>query len=169
MQTRNNYGLQWMDGEDMNEGTGVFNGDIGRVADVRVDASSDATPGADENLNADEGTVTVVYDETRYVNYRFTELGELEHAFAITIHKSQGSEFPAVIIPIYAAAPMLSTRNILYTAVTRARKLAVLVGSERRLRAMIDNDSGRGRQSGLRSFLAESSRIASDLNSIEAL
>jgi exodeoxyribonuclease V alpha subunit len=139
MQTRNNYSLEWTDSSDGSEGRGVFNGDIGVVREI--DESS--------------GVVTVAYDDTKYVSYAVDGLMEIEHAYAITVHKSQGSEFPVVVIPVYAAAPPLMTRNLIYTAVTRGKNVVVLVGSMDRLRQMIDNDKGLTRYSGLKSFLIE--------------
>jgi exodeoxyribonuclease V alpha subunit len=139
MQTRNNYSLEWTDSTDGSEGRGVFNGDMGIVKDI--------DPGS--------GAVTVAYDDTRYVTCGSEELMDVEHAYAITVHKSQGSEFPVVIIPVYAAAPMLMTRNLIYTAVTRGRRSVILIGAPERLRQMIDNGSGPSRYSGLKSFLVE--------------
>ncbi|MDR3225791.1 MAG: AAA family ATPase [Clostridiales Family XIII bacterium] len=139
MQTRNNYSLEWTDSSDGAEGRGIFNGDMGVIVDI--DAAS--------------GAVTVAYDDTKHVSYGSEGLLEIEHAYAITVHKSQGSEFPAVIIPVYAAAPMLMTRNLIYTAVTRGKKLVVLIGSMDRMRQMIDNDRSLARYSGLKSFLME--------------
>jgi exodeoxyribonuclease V alpha subunit len=146
MQTRNNYSLEWTDAADGSEGRGVFNGDIGVVADIDKSA----------------GAVTVAYDDTKYVTYETDGLMELEHAYAITVHKSQGSEFPAVVIPVYAAAPQLMTRNLIYTAVTRGKKSVTLVGSMKRLRQMIENDKGLKRHSGLRSFLREYTEAADE-------
>ncbi|MDR2162533.1 MAG: AAA family ATPase [Clostridiales Family XIII bacterium] len=139
MQIRNNYSLEWTDSIDGSEGRGVFNGDIGVIKDI----------------DTFSGVVTVVYDETKYASYATEGLMEVEHAYAITVHKSQGSEFPAVVIPIYAAAPMLMTRNLIYTAITRGKRLVILVGSMDRLRQMIDNDRGLTRYSGLKSFMME--------------
>jgi exodeoxyribonuclease V alpha subunit len=139
MQIKNNYSLTWVDSEDFSEGEGVFNGDMGVI----------------EKIDDDAGIITVVYDMTKYVKYDFTKLDELEHAYAITVHKSQGSEFPVVVMPVFPVAPTLATRNLLYTAITRAEQMVVLVGSENRLRAMIDNDSGRDRHSALKDFLIE--------------
>ncbi|MDR1292556.1 MAG: AAA family ATPase [Clostridiales Family XIII bacterium] len=144
MQTRNNYSLEWVDSADGSEGRGVFNGDMGIVKDIDAAAA----------------TVTVAYDDTKYATYGADGLMEIEHAYAITVHKSQGSEFPVVIIPVYAAAPVLMTRNLIYTAVTRGKSLVILVGATERLKQMIDNAKGRARHSGLKSFLIEySSKI----------
>ena len=137
MQIKNNYELAWKNLEDFSEGEGVFNGDVGFVKKV------------DREFNE----VTVVYDEVRYVTYDFSQLDELELAYAITVHKSQGSEFPIVIMPVSWFPPMLATRNLLYTGVTRGKKAVVLVGSENRLQGMVDNDRISERYSGLRARL----------------
>lgn len=126
MQVRNNYDAKWEargeGGEILDFGAGVFNGDMGVVESID-----------------DERGLTVRFDESRFVEYEFSKLDELELAYAVTVHKSQGSEYRAVVMPIFSGPPMLFTRNLLYTAVTRAKELAVLVGSEECLRRMIDN------------------------------
>jgi exodeoxyribonuclease V alpha subunit len=139
MQIKNNYMLKWINIQDLSEGEGVFNGDMGIVAEI----------------NEDKGVLAVIYDDCKRAEYEFVELEQLEHAYAVTVHKSQGSEFPAVIIPVFSAPPMLATRNLIYTAVTRGKSLVVLVGTEERLCAMVDNNSRRGRYSALRHFLIE--------------
>ena len=93
--------------------------------------------------------MTVVFDEDKFVSYDFSQLEELELAYAITVHKSQGSEFPVVVMPVSWFPPMLASRNLLYTAVTRGKRLVVLCGSKRRLEAMIYNNRTRLRYSGL--------------------
>ena len=93
--------------------------------------------------------MTISFDERR-VCYDFTILEDIEHAYAVTVHKSQGSEYPVVIIPMYLCPPMLLTRNLLYTAVTRGKKVVVLVGSEARMNAMVDNNRIKLRYSGLK-------------------
>ena len=93
--------------------------------------------------------MTVIFDDSRYVNYEFGELEQLEMAYAITVHKSQGSEFPIVVMPMSWFPPMLATRNLLYTAVTRGKQAVVMVGSENKMLAMIDNDRINKRYSGL--------------------
>ena len=103
--------------------------------------------------------ITVVYDEVKYVTYNFSQLDELELAYAVTVHKSQGSEFPIVIMPVSWFPPMLATRNLLYTAVTRGKKAVVLVGSENKLNAMVDNDRISERFSGLGIRLKRMMRI----------
>lgn len=133
MQIKNNYQMTWKNLEDFTEGEGVFNGDVGVIYRV------------DREFNE----VTVVYDEVRYVTYNFNQLDELELAYAITVHKSQGSEFPIVIMPVSWFPPVLATRNLLYTGVTRGKRAVVLVGSENKLDAMVDNDRINERFSGL--------------------
>lgn len=137
MQIKNNYQLGWKRKRDFMEGQGVFNGDVGFI----------------EKIDKENGSVTVIYDEDRYAFYEFGQLDELELAYAVTVHKSQGSEFPIVVIPISWFPPMLATRNLLYTAVTRGKDLVVLVGMERRMNEMIDNNRIKMRYSGLRERL----------------
>ena len=128
MQIRNDYQLEWEVVGKYNivreRGTGVFNGDMGIVLDI--------------NDFAEE--VTVEYDECRQVHYSFQQLDELELAYAVTVHKAQGSEYPAVVIPLLNGPAPLMNRNILYTAVTRARNCVAIVGSEETVRSMIDNE-----------------------------
>jgi exodeoxyribonuclease V alpha subunit len=134
MQIRNNYGLRWVRTfPDNQEGTGVFNGDTGVI----------------RSINEEEQTVTVLLEDEKIVEYDFSLLDEIEPAFAITIHKSQGSEYPAVIIPVFQGPQVLITRNLLYTAVTRAKSLVVLVGSESVLYDMVRNGRETVRYSGL--------------------
>ena len=123
MHVKNDYQITWeTDGGE--EGTGVFNGDMGFVTDVDRDLSC----------------LTVRYDDERNVTYEYGQLEELELAYCISVHKSQGSEFPAVVMPVTGAPRMLLTRNLFYTALTRARQLVVLVGSERVIAEMVNND-----------------------------
>lgn len=127
MQIKNNYNLSWeiiIDGEVKNVGVGIFNGDEGVI----------------KKINSDD-EIIVVFDDCKYVKYSYSMLEELTLSYAITIHKSQGSEYNAVIIPIYKGPPMLMTRNLLYTAITRAKKLVVLVGDENMIYKMVDNNS----------------------------
>jgi len=112
MQIKNNYDLAWENINTGETGNGVFNGDMGFIEEV-------------DNISK---RISVIYDERR-VNYNFDMLDELENAYAVTVHKSQGSEFDVVVMPVYNAAPMLMKRNLLYTALTRAKKFVVLVGS----------------------------------------
>ena len=137
MQIRNNYSIGWRRQRDFTEGEGIFNGDIGFV----------------QSIDNDQGTVTVVYDEDRFVTYDNKTLDELELAYALTVHKSQGSEFSIVVMPVTKVHPMLATRNLLYTAVTRGKDVVVLCGAEGYVRAMVDNNRTQERYSGLKSRL----------------
>lgn len=143
MQTRNNYQLEWeirtKYGLSVDKGTGVFNGDMGIVREINDFAE----------------TMTVEFDEGRVVEYPYKLLDELELAYAITIHKSQGSEYPAVVIPLLSGPSMLMNRNLLYTAVTRARKCVTLVGNEVTFAQMVQNTSQQKRYSGLCDRLKE--------------
>ena len=136
MQIKNNYTLKWtrVGGVGDNQGEGVFNGDMGFI----------------ESIDSEAKTLAVIFDDERRVIYDFTLLDELELAYAITIHKSQGSEFPVVIIPIYMGAPFLMNRNLLYTGITRAKKMVVIVGVPRALKFMIDNTKSMERYSSLK-------------------
>ena len=133
MQIRNNYQLEWKNREDFTEGEGVFNGDVGFI----------------DTIDKEFGELTVIFDDVKYVTYQFSQLDELELAYAVTVHKSQGSEFPIIIMPVSWFPPMLATRNLLYTAVTRGKQVVVLVGSENKLDAMVDNNRISMRYSGL--------------------
>ncbi len=137
MQIKNNYQLEWeirgQYGIAAEKGVGVFNGDIGRVREI----------------NEFAGIMTVEFDQGKYVDYSFKQLDELELAYAVTIHKSQGSEYPAVVIPLLTGPQMLMNRNLLYTAVTRAKKCVTLVGSVQTFRQMIANKREAGRYSAL--------------------
>lgn len=127
MQIKNNYQIEWevrgLYGIPVEKGVGVFNGDTGILREINTFAE----------------TVTVEFDERRFVEYSFKQLDELELAYAITIHKAQGSEYPAVIIPLLGGPKMLMNRNLLYTAVTRARKCVTLVGDEKTFEEMENN------------------------------
>lgn len=143
MQVKNNYQIEWecksQFGLSFEKGTGVFNGDTGIIKEI--------------NLFAE--IITVVFDEIRYVEYSFQQADELELAYAITIHKSQGSEYPAVIIPVLSGPKMLLHRNLLYTAVTRAKNCVTLVGSSQVVQTMIDNVSEQERFTSLDTRLKE--------------
>lgn len=143
MQIKNNYQAEWEVRSRYNipieKGLGVFNGDMGLVREI----------------NTFSETLTVEYEEGRMVEYPFKELDQLELAYAITIHKSQGSEYPAVIIPLLTGPRMLMNRNLLYTAVTRARKCVTLVGDEKAFYNMEANVNEQKRYSGLRDRLEE--------------
>ncbi len=133
MQIKNNYSLKWKDENEGSEGEGIFNGDIGYIF----------------SINNKEEELLVIFDDYRQVTYNFSQIDELELAYCTTIHKSQGSEFPVVVMPIAWGPPMLLTRNLLYTAITRAKKLVVLVGMENYLKMMVENDEIVQRYSGL--------------------
>lgn len=142
MQIKNNYQVKWeiaIAGKETEKGEGVFNGDMGRIRFID---------------NKDE-CLWIEFDDKREVRYDFTQLDEIILAYAVTVHKSQGSEFPAVIIPVTWAPPMLLNRNLLYTAVTRAQKLVVLVGNEKYLKMMIQNNKTSERYSGLKYRLSQ--------------
>ena len=139
MQNKNDYQLEWKDIRTMESGMGVFNGDMGIIM----------------LADGDAGTVSVLFDDSRMVTYDYTNLEELEPAFALTVHKSQGSEFPVVVMPMTHFPPMLATRNLLYTAITRARQGVVMVGRPNMPGAMTDNTQGRRRKSGLGERLKE--------------
>ena len=133
MQTKNNYDIMWESVSESGGGTGVFNGDIGFI----------------EAIDSESRAVYVVFDDRRVV-YSFPMLEEIEHAYAITVHKSQGSEFDTVIMPVYNTAPMLMRRNLFYTAITRAKKLVILVGSSGAAAKMVNNNSDSVRYTSLR-------------------
>ena len=143
MQIKSNYNIEWevrnKYGIPVDKGTGIYNGDIGIIREI--------------NLFAE--LVTVEFDEGRMVEYSFKQMEELELAYAITIHKSQGSEYPAVVIPIFSGPKMLMTRNLIYTAVTRARACVCLVGVPEVFQAMVDNEMEQRRYSGLKERICE--------------
>lgn len=143
MQTRNNYQIEWEVrgnfGMPIDRGTGIFNGDFGRI----------------EEIDSDTEMMTVIFDDARTVEYPFAELEDLELAYAITVHKSQGSEYPAVILPLLAGPSGLFNRNLLYTAVTRARSCVVLLGSRDAVDRMIANTRRTHRWTGLRDRITE--------------
>ena len=134
MQIRNNYEKSWMLAGEFTEGEGVFNGDLGRI----------------ESIDEEYERMTIVFDDDKYAKYEFSELDQLETAYAVTVHKSQGSEFPVIVMPMSWFPPVLATRNLMYTAITRGKRLVVLVGSRGKMQAMVDNDQIRERYSGLR-------------------
>ena len=133
MQIRNNYDIMWKKTDGSMVGTGIFNGDVGTI--TAIDAGAE--------------TVTVVFDD-REAEYDFTQLGELEPAYAMTVHKSQGSEYRAVILVAWNGSPYLLSRSILYTAITRARELLIIVGREETVTAMTQNARKNRRYSGLK-------------------
>jgi exodeoxyribonuclease V alpha subunit len=143
MQIHNNYQAEWeiigkynipIDG-----GTGIFNGDMGRIVSITTATSS----------------LVVEFDEKRRVTYSFSNLDELELAYAVTIHKSQGSEYPAIVIPLLGGPRMLTNRNLLYTAVTRARKCVMILGSKDAIREMVENEDQLSRYTGLKDQIEE--------------
>ncbi len=136
MQVRNNYELAWTRPDS--EGLGVFNGDIGVI----------------QAINPESSSFEIQFDD-RHVVYDFSLLEDLEHAYAITVHKSQGSEYPIVIIPAYGAAQVLLTRNLLYTAVTRAQRMVIIVGREDIVASMVNNNRTALRYTGLCAMLRE--------------
>ena len=133
MQIKNNYTKKWESEDRRDSGEGIYKGDIGYIY----------------HIDKDKKNVYVLFDQIKIVEYTYDELDELDHSFCTTIHKSQGSEFPAVVIPITWAPPMLLSRNLLYTAVTRAKKLVVLVGDVKYLEYMIKNNRTNDRYSNL--------------------
>ena len=144
MQTKNNYNLLWEKDNDRTFrkelGNGIFNGELGII----------------DRINKEEKTVKVKFDDGKIATYDNTDLDQLEHAYAITVHKSQGSEFDVVIMPIVQAAlvasqsaPMLLTRNLIYTAMTRAKKLLIVIGPQSVVSYMIQNNTTRQRNTGL--------------------
>lgn len=143
MQIKNNYQIEWeirnRYGIPVDGGTGVFNGDIGRIRSINTFAEQ----------------LTVEFDEGKMVDYSFRQLEELELAYAITIHKSQGSEYPAVVVPVHSGPRMLMTRNLIYTAVTRARSCVCLVGIPETFQAMVNNEMEQRRYTGLKARLKE--------------
>lgn len=143
MQVKNNYQLEWeivsRYGIPVDRGTGVFNGDMGKILEINESASS----------------LIVEYDEQRRVTYPFTLLDELELSYAVTIHKSQGSEYPAVILPLLSGPRMLFNRNLLYTAVTRARSCVTILGSSATVKGMIENNSENRRFTALADRISE--------------
>lgn len=148
MQIKNNYQLEWeirsKYGLAIDKGMGVFNGDMGKIL----------------TIDDYQEIVTVEFEEGRMVDYPFKQLEELELAYAITIHKSQGSEYPAVVIPLLTGPSMLMNRNLLYTAVTRAKKCVTLVGNDRTFQEMIGNVSERKRYTGLKACIKEAAGLS---------
>lgn len=143
MQIKNNYNAPWKiyskSRMPVDEGTGVFNGDCGII----------------EEISYEREIISVTFDDQKVVEYEYNQLDELELAYAVTIHKSQGSEYPAVIIPLHSGPPMLLNRNLLYTAITRAKKLVVVVGLKETLERMVDNNREIERYSSLAMHLKQ--------------
>ena len=135
MQMENNYDIEFRQGDL--DGQGIYNGDIGYVTDI----------------NKIDSTLTVKFDDDKEVCYMFSELDQLDLAYTVTVHKSQGSEFDVVILPLYTGFAKLFTRNLLYTAMTRAKKLLVIVGSENTIKYMVNNIEEKKRKTGLKEKL----------------
>ena len=134
MQVKNNYDIYWEKHKEQFEyGSGIFNGEFGTIVDI----------------NEEEKQLQVVYDDDKNAWYSYQDIEQIEHAYAITVHKSQGSEFDVVILPITASAPMLLTRNLLYTAITRAKKLLIIIGASNVIDRMIQNHDSKKRNTGL--------------------
>ena len=137
MKTKNNYNLLWEKDNDRTFrkelGNGIFNGELGII----------------DRINKEEKTVKVKFDDGKIATYDNTDLDQLEHAYAITVHKSQGSEFDVVILVASQSAPMLLTRNLIYTAMTRAKKLLIVIGPQSVVSYMIQNNTTRQRNTGL--------------------
>ena len=150
MQITNNYEREWIK-DSREQGAGVFNGDIGVI----------------DHIEPNTFETTVLFEDGRYAKYNKKDLAELVLSYAITIHKSQGSEFDVVIIPVVAGAPMLLTKNLLYTAVTRAKKMVVLVGSKQNIFRMVKNKSTLTRNTLLKTFLIESADVNTLSESLE--
>lgn len=150
MQIRNNYQLEWevvsRYGIPIDKGLGIFNGDVGRILEIREGISE----------------LVVEYDEGRRVTYPFALLEELELSYAVTIHKSQGSEYPAVIMPLLTGPRMLFNRNLLYTGVTRAKNCVTILGSSETVRGMIANESENKRYTSLKVRIQELKEIMKD-------
>ena len=143
MQIKNDYDIIWTtpDGES---GTGIFNGDMGII----------------ESISVKDRQMTIIFDDDKETEYSFNDLDKMDLAYAITVHKSQGSEFPIVIIPVCRYAPMLMCRNLLYTAVTRAKNMVILVGSEAACSTMVQNNDEKKRYTGLCSKLKSIARFS---------
>ena len=143
MQVKNNYQREWKiygrRGMVREKGMGVYNGDMGRIAEINLFAQ----------------TLEIEFDDRKRVVYPFHELSEIELSYAITIHKSQGSEYPAVIIPVFFGPPLLMTRNLIYTAITRAQKCVVLVGDPQAFYDMVHNTAELQRYTDLKERILE--------------
>ncbi len=134
MQVKNNYDIYWeRHKEEFEYGSGIFNGEFGTIQDI----------------DNEEKQLQVIFDDEKIAWYAFQDIEQIEHAYAITVHKSQGSEFDVVILPITASAPMLLTRNLLYTAITRAKKLLIIIGASSVIDRMIQNYDSKKRNTGL--------------------
>lgn len=147
MQTKNNYDIVWKRGSE--QGTGIFNGDIGKII----------------GINRAEMSAVIDFDG-RTAEYSFEQLSQIELAYAVTVHKSQGCEFEAVIIPVQSGFEKLNYRNLLYTAVTRAKKLLILIGNEHTIRSMVDNNRRTRRYTCLKNMLTEKNNDFENKNDV---
>ena len=138
MQTKNNYDITWIRGLEI--GSGIFNGEMGQIVEI------------DNN----EGKIKIKFDDDKIAIYEIQDLEQIEHSYAITVHKSQGSEFNEVVFPIMQVAPMLLTRNLLYTGMTRAKNRLVIIGNKKAVEYMISNATTKKRNTGLKYKLKES-------------
>ena len=138
MQIKNNYGKQWKIAAVEVEGSGLFNGDMGKIVEI-------------DPLNE---IISVEFDEGKVAKYEREDFKELQLSYAITVHKSQGSEFPMVVMPVASFGPLLGTRNLLYTGITRGRDNVILLGDEKSLIRMIHCNTSRDRNSGMKDRLA---------------
>lgn len=135
MQIKNNYDIMWERKDKENKiGNGIFNGEFGIIS----------------TINEEEKQLKVIFDDEKIAWYSFTDLDQLEHAYAITIHKSQGSEFNVVLIVLPQSAPLLLTRNLLYTGITRAKRMLIIIGSNKVVDFMIKNADSKKRNTGLK-------------------
>lgn len=143
MQIQNNYDKRFdIKGEATQNIEGVYNGDIGYIT----------------KIDNDNKELTVLFDDVREISYEFDEIEQLEHAYATTVHKSQGSEFDYIILPLYTGYPKLFTRNLLYTAMTRAKKMLIIVGSKNIINYMVDNIDSKNRMTGLKYKIIEKNK-----------
>ena len=146
MQTSNNYGKEWYLKDTLrtlSPGTGVFNGDMGFILEIDpMDLSAE-----------------ILFDDDRIAEYELNELNQIEHAYAVTVHKSQGSEFDTVILPLYYGSTPFLTRNLFYTAITRAKKKLFIIGSVKTVDHMINNSRISHRFTGLKYEMLEASKV----------
>jgi len=133
MQIKNNYEMFWERQNPFETGSGIFNGEFGTI----------------EYIDEKEKQIKIKFDDEKNAWYQFDELEQIEHAYAITVHKAQGSEFDVVIMPISQTAPMLLTRNLLYTGMTRAKKMLIIIGGKNIIDFMINNADNKKRNTGL--------------------
>ena len=138
MQIKNNYDIYWIKNNN-EDGTGIFNGELGTIT----------------KINEETKQIEVCFDDEKNAWYEFNELDQIEHSYSITIHKSQGSEFDVVIMCLPQAAPMLLTRNLLYTGITRAKELLIVLGTNNVVNFMIQNTETKKRNTGLESKLVK--------------